>query len=161
MLEADLDLEPEAVADHVNDARAEFEGEPVVVGEPVLERLLVGVPDPVDETVPDLLIVADEDTVGLLVAAERVAVTVFVPETEGDPETVVELVTLTDPEGLPELEGLPETLGELVPDILCVGEPEGVCVDVPVRETVADALGVGVAGKHTEGRALSIGPVKE
>jgi hypothetical protein len=128
------------------------------VGDGVPERLLDGEAVPVELTVPERLFDGEAVLVGLFEAAERVAVTVFVPETDGELDTVADPVTLTDPDGLPELEGLPEELGELVPDILCVGETVEETVEVPETVTEADALGVGVAGKQIAGKALSIGP---
>jgi hypothetical protein len=130
---------------------------PVILGlpltVPVLEPLVDGVPEtlrvgdtvPVELTVPERLIVGELDDVGVFVAAERVAVTVFVPDTDGDADTVAEAVSLTVPDALPELDAL----------------PEGVTVLVTDTDIVAEALGVGVAGKQIDGRALSIGPVKE
>ena len=73
---------------------------------PVLVTLVDGVPDtlrdgdtvPVGLTVPDRLIVGEALLEGLLEAAERVAVTVFVPDTDGELETVADPVTLTEPD---------------------------------------------------------------
>jgi hypothetical protein len=112
------------------------------VGDTVPDRDMVGDTVPVELTDPERVIVGEAVLEGVFVAAERVAVTVFVPETEGELDTVADPVTLTDPDELPELEGLPVELGELVPETV----------------VVAEALGVGVAGKQIAGKALSIGP---
>ncbi len=100
-------------------------------------------------------------TVGVidLVAADRVAEIVFVPETDGDP--------LTDglPDALPEDENETETdeLDDALPvtDTLAVLLTEPVELTVIDGETVVDTVAEadGVAGLHSPaGRAKSIGP---
>ena len=111
-------------------------GVPELEGDPDAERLRVG--DPV--------VLGLMETVGVFVAAERVAVIVRVAVVEGDPDTVDDPDTLGDPDVLPELLGLPV--------VEC--DPVG----LTVIETVAVAEGV--AGMQAPaGRAFSTGPAAE